>query len=277
MTKKMWLGHRTEDVVLGGAKVGSVSAEAEKARGVDVQDIGKSSYWLLGIGLICLSLAVPGISAQDVHSSLIRAPYSLSFGESTVGKATDPQTVTLLNTGAAGVQLNRIAITGDFIQTNDCPVSPAPLVLNQSCNIEVIFKSSSVVPVLGTASVFYDGSAVPLTVSLSGAGTLRVPIVTMYPFDLNFSEQLTGPQTLTIVNSGKRSLRFFSINVKGDFMILPSSTCESLGGLLAPDESCSVVVTFRPLDVGKHNGQITFTDDAKDSPQHVALNGISKQ
>ena len=235
-------------------------------------------WWII---LILLSILAPRISAQDFRSSLIRAPYSLSFGEVPVGKASDPQTITLLNTGTAGVQINKIAVTGDFSQTNNCPVPPAQLAHNQTCGIEVTFKSSSAAPALGTGSVFHDGSAIPLTVSLSGAGTLSVPTAKIYPSALDFPEQKTGPprapQTVTISNSGRRPLRVSSIDVDGDFTIMPSSTCESLSGSLAPDASCSAVVIFTPLGAGKRDGQITFTDDAEDSPQHVALSGIGKQ
>ncbi len=274
---------KAEDIVLALENAGIVGREVEVVSGVadEVHNIGTSRYRLLGIGMVFLSMLAPRISAQDSRSSLIRAPYSLSFGEATVGKAGDPQTITLLNTGTAGVQINKIAVTGDFSQTNNCPVSPTQLTLNQTCSIEVTFKPSSAAPALGTGSVFHDGNAIPLTVSLSGAGTLSVPTVTIYPFALSFPEQMTrpqsAPQTVTISNSGKRPLRFSSINVDGDFTIMPSSTCESLSGSLAPDANCSAVVTFTPLGVGKHDGQITFTDDAEDSPQHVALSGIGRQ
>jgi hypothetical protein len=233
------------------------------------------------LGMIVLSILAPSMSAQDSRSSLIRAPYSLSFGEATVGKASGPQTITLLNTGTAGIPLDKIFVTGDFSQTNNCPIPPLQLTLNQTCSIEVTFKPSSVSPASGTGSVFHEGSANPLTISLSGAGTLNVPMVKIYLPILNFSEQrigsLSASQTVTISNSGKRALRVSSIDVDGDFTLMPSSTCESLSGSLAPAAKCSAVVTFTPLGVGKRQGQITFTDDAEDSPQHVALSGIGKQ
>lgn len=274
---------RADDVVLGLENAGIVGAEVELVSGTaqEGHNIGTSQYWFLAISMIILSMLAPRMLAQDLRSSLIRAPHSLSFDEATVGKASDPQTITLLNTGTASVQLNKIAITGDFSQTNNCPVAPAQLALNQTCNIEVTFKSSSAGPALGTGSVFHDGSAIPLNISLNGAGTVSVPIAKIYPFALNFPEQMTSPpsapQTVTISNNGKRPLRLSSIEVDGDFTIMPSSTCESLSGSLAPDASCSAVVIFTPLGIGNRDGQITFRDDAEDSPQHVALSGIGKQ
>jgi hypothetical protein len=176
--------------------------------------------------------------------------------------------------------VNKIAVTGDFSQTNNCPVPPTQLALNQTCSIDVTFKPSSIASASGTGSVFHEGSTSPLTVSLSGAGTLSVPTVKIHPPALNFPEQMIGrqsaPQTVTISNNSKRHLRVSSINVDGDFTLLPGSTCESLNGSLAPDSSCSAVVTFTPLDAGKRDSQITFTDDAEDSSQHVALSGVGK-
>lgn len=241
----------------------------------------KHRVLMLWISTILLSILGPRALAQDFRSSLILSPYSLSFGDVPVGKASDPQTITLLNSGAASIQINKIAVTGDFNQTNNCPVPPAQLAKNQTCGIEVTFKPSSAAPASGTIRVLHGGSTDLLSVSLSGTGTLSVPRINISPSRVNFPSQKIGtpsaPQTVTLSNSGKETLLVSSIDVAGDFTIMPSSTCESLRGPLAPEASCSVMVTFTPLGAGKRDGRITFTDDAEDCPQDVTLSGIGEQ
>ena len=86
----------------------------------------------------------------------------------------------------------------------------------------------------------------------------------------------SSPQTITLSNVGKRALLISSIDTDGDFTIMPSSTCETLQGYLLADSSCTVVVRFTPLGVGKRDGCVTFTDDAENNPQSVILTGTAR-
>jgi hypothetical protein len=219
--------------------------------------------------------------AQDFRSSLIRAPYSISFGEVTVGKTSDPQTITVLNTANSGGQINKITVTGDFTQTTNCPTPPASVAQNETCGVDVTFRPMAAGPASGTVSIFHDRSPDPLTVSLTGSGTLNVSSVKASSSSLNFGEQDVGmmsmPQTITMSNAGKKTILVSAVNLDGDFTMMTNSTCESIEGTLAPGSSCTVVVTFTPLEVGKREGSLKFTDDGADSPQTVALTGIGKQ
>ncbi len=62
-----------------------------------------------------------------------------------------------------------------------------------------------------------------------------------------------------------------SIVASGDFAVQSAST--TCGTTLAPSKSCAVGVTFSPSATGATNGTLTFTDNASDSPQAVALTG----
>jgi len=220
--------------------------------------------------------------AQDFRSSLVLAPYAVDFGEVAVGKASDPQTITLLNTGSAGGRVDKITLAGDgFSQTSNCPISSAPLAKNQTCGIEVTFKPASAGPASGSISVFHDGISDPLKVTLTGSGTLHASAVTFSPHSLDFGEQPVGtsskPQTLTMSNTGQKTLLVTAINSDGDFTILPGSTCETLQASLDAGATCTLNVTFTPLGPGSRQGHLIFTDDARGSPQKVALTGTGKQ
>jgi hypothetical protein len=222
------------------------------------------------------------VRPQDYRSSLVLGPYSMVFGEVPVAKTSDSQTVTLMNTGGSGGQIDKITISGDgYSQTNNCPVPPASLAKNQTCGVEVKFTPNGAGSVAGTVSVFHDQNPNPLTVSLAATGSLNLSAASFAPSSLNFGEQKQGmpgaAQTINVSNTGKKTLLVSSISADGDFTIMPFSSCQTFQGSLAPGASCTVAVTFTPLGMGKREGHVTFNDDAPNSPQNVALTGAGRQ
>lgn len=231
--------------------------------------------------LALLGFASAPAFPQDFRTPLVRAPYSLSFGEITVGKTSEEQTITLLNTGNSGGQIDRITVAGDFIQSTNCPAPPKSLAQNQTCGVEVKFKPQAVGPVSGTVSIFHDQDLVPLTVSLTGSGTLSVSELALSPTALKFGDQnlatMSKPQTITLSNPGKKPLEISSIEMDGDFTMMSGSTCERGQSSLAPGATCNAVIAFGPLKIGIRLGSLKITDDAEGSPQIVSLSGMGKQ
>lgn len=219
-------------------------------------------------------------SGQSFRTTLVLSPYSLSFGEVAVGETADAQTITLLNSGSTPVQIDKIILSGPFSQKNNCPAPPATLGKNQTCGVEVSFLPLAPSRASGSVSVFHDGSTEPLQVALAGTGTVEESAPEFSPAAVNFDEQSIGvtssPQTVTLKNAGKKGLAIASVSSEGDFTILPASTCSSLPGPLAPNESCTIVVTFAPLGTGKRQGSIVVQDNAQDSPQRVPLSGSGR-
>jgi len=107
-----------------------------------------------------------------------------------------------------------------------------------------------------------SGSALPL-VSFSTAG-------------ITFGNQATGttssPQPVTLTNAGGATLSISSIAIAGgnaaDFG--ETNNCPST---LAPNGTCTINVTFSPVDTGAFNSFVQVTDNAPSSPQTVALSG----
>ena len=92
------------------------------------------------------------------------------------------------------------------------------------------------------------------------------------PVSLNFAAQVVGttssPQQVQLTNTGEMPLRISGIHTKGDF-----SQTNNCGSSLAVRASCTVSVVFAPTKVGLRKGQLTFGDNASNSPQLVALSG----
>ena len=209
--------------------------------------------------------------------AVILSPYSVSFGHVLVGKASAPQKVTVRNGGTAPLKIAAITLTGDFSQTNDCPVPPSNLNVGGDCGIQVSFTPQTPGDRSGVLDVKFEDARGAHSVALDGVGASGSPNVKLTPGTLTFPEQPLGgtspEQSAALQNAGTEPLLISSIEVNGDYVIMPSSTCEHLSGPLSPGASCTLVVTFTPLQAGTREGAVVITDNAEDSPQKLALTG----
>src|SRR5256885_11239157 len=102
------------------------------------------------------------------------------------------------------------------------------------------------------------------------------PAVQLSPTALNFKKvpigQTSSPQTVTLTNIGTATLNISSITTSGDYHI-SNNTC---GATVAAGANCAVSVTFTPTKKGKRSGTLSFTDNAPNSPQIVALKGTGQ-
>jgi hypothetical protein len=128
---------------------------------------------------------------------------------------------------------------------------------------------------LGTSTITINGVSGSLTnqTTISLTVTASGPIVSLSPTSLTFAKTDVGvtskPKTVTVTNTGASTLNIASIAPSGDFAI-EITTC---GGTLAAKAKCAVKVTFTPTQAGTRTGTLTFTDNAPNSPQAVALSG----
>ena len=106
------------------------------------------------------------------------SPTSLNFGNQTVGITSNPQYVTLQNTGNINLTITSIQITGtnsgDFAQTNNCPGSVAP---NGSCQISVTFTPTATGTRNAAVTITDNAPDSPQSVPLTGVGVLPAVIL----------------------------------------------------------------------------------------------------
>ncbi|HCT77831.1 MAG TPA: hypothetical protein DGT23_14825, partial [Micromonosporaceae bacterium] len=95
-------------------------------------------------------------------TGLTVSPTSLNFGSVTVGSTSAVQAVTVSNPGTGPVPVSSIAVSGQYSQSNSCPVQ---LSAGASCTVNVRFAPTSAGAQSGTLTVNSS------TVSLSGTGT----------------------------------------------------------------------------------------------------------
>jgi hypothetical protein len=94
------------------------------------------------------------------------------------------------------------------------------------------------------------------------------------PHNVSFGQQVlrttSPPKRISIKNTGSLPVTIQSVSVSGDF--IQTGAC---AGILAPKASCTVSVGFSPSALGRRRGTVTIMDDAKGSPQSIALSGVA--
>jgi hypothetical protein len=113
----------------------------------------------------------------------------------------------------------------------------------------------------GTVGLLMNTGSAALLVSPTVLSYVSTPVGTSSP-----------PATVTLRNDGKVSLSIGAITVAGaDGSDFPKSdTCSSS---LAPQATCTISVTFHPVQKGNRTAVLAIGDGAPDSPQKVLLKG----
>jgi YD repeat-containing protein len=201
-------------------------------------------------------------------TSISLEPSSLTFSTQLIGTKSTPQPVVVMNSGTMPLFLG-ISVTGDFLQSNNCPSRLAPAT---SCTVNVSFKPTAVGNRTGELLFADNASASPQNVLLTGTGQ-GFPIVNLSTTGLTFGVQVLGTtsvtKTVVLKNTGTTALAINSIASSGDFTV-PAKTC---GSSLEPQTSCTISVGFAPTAVGTRTGSLSISDNASGSPHTVSLSG----
>jgi surface antigen len=203
---------------------------------------------------------------------LISSEAVLAFATVPANSAASPLAATFTNPGSDVVNIKSVVITGknaiDFSETNTCL---SGIVGGGSCQVTVTFTPSTVGP--RSASLILEGTAGPLTVSLTGTG---IGPLDVSPQALSFTDVPLGTsstKTLTLANRTGASVAIASALVSGSTAFSQSAT--TCGTILNWKSSCTIRMTFSPPTKGKYSGVLTVTDSSINSPQIVSLTGKS--
>ncbi|MCL2659385.1 MAG: choice-of-anchor D domain-containing protein [Acidobacteriaceae bacterium] len=202
--------------------------------------------------------AIPG-------GNVVLSPVMASFPATTVNAASAPVDVTISNTGTGTATLQKPTVTGDFaITANTCG---ATLAAQTGCTVAIVFSPTASGSREGTLTVVSDAGTG--TTALSGTGTLPAT-GSLSTLALAFAPQQMGTasqvQIVTLTNTGDVALTLIAAVTSGDFSVV--SYC---GSSLAAHASCSLLVSFRPQNVGPESGALIVSDEY--GTQTVALTG----
>jgi FtsP/CotA-like multicopper oxidase with cupredoxin domain len=217
-------------------------------------------------------LASASAPVTEVVSSVVLSTNALLFGNQLLNTTSASQTVTLSNVGTANVAINSITISGNFTQSNNCPIGGS-LRAGRSCSITVRFTPRALGVLTGTLTISDADVTSPQLVSLTGTGVQ--PVASLSPTSLSFSILRRGSQTLpvTLSNTGTAPMTITGISISGSNHFSQSNNC---GGSLAIGASCTINVTFSTNQAQTVTGTLNVSDNAPGSPQTVALTGTAQ-
>jgi hypothetical protein len=204
-------------------------------------------------------------------------PASLTFSTQDVGVASQPQTVTIGNTGGAPMANVGFQITGSSASSFAMGVTTcgATLANGSSCTAQVIFTpaaSGANAATLTISSSTLGAWTNVVYVPLNGAGTAAAGLnvnPSQLTFALVFTGQSSATQMVTVSNSGSTAASSLTLTVAAPFSLTQNSCPSSLAG----GASCTVGVIFTPTAIGAATGILTVTSATVTAPANVALSG----
>jgi hypothetical protein len=219
-----------------------------------------------------LLVPVSGSATGSGGPAVMLAPNSVDFGTIRVG-TTANQNGTLTNNGGAPLALTSITTQGaGFGVSDDCPVGMGSLAVGASCHWQVSYAPTAAGMDDGTLT--FAGSACLRQVTAPLHGVAAVPTLQVSPDMIDFGSLplgMSSPRTtVTLSNTG-----LVPVNVSGAHLVAGQSfqLVGSCTGALAPGASCTLSVTFAPLNAGTISDQLHIDDDATGAPHTVPLMG----
>ena len=207
------------------------------------------------------------------------SPTALTFPSVNQGTSTAPQTLTVISSGNAALNISSVSLAGpnpsDFSFTNNCT---APLAPGSNCAISLVFTPTAAGQRVANLMIADDATGSPQTVVLSGTGIAVLPALSFSPSSPSFPATTQGtssaPQSISVINSGNAPLQISSVSLGGSSASEFSLT-SNCAASLAPAASCTVSLVFSPVATGQSAAMLTVTDDAPGSPQSASISGMA--
>ncbi len=228
-------------------------------------------------GLINLSTAIS--VASPITSIMSLSTNTLNFGNQNVDVTSAAQSVAITNTGTGPFSILSFSGTGDFNFTSNCPLSPALIQPNATCNLSVTFTPLVAGPGSGRISVNNNAAQQGTngtSISLSGTGVTvpRANIVVNPSTSLTFGDQAVGSSSAPVVvfvsNTGQAVMELQNVVLSGSSFTTSAAVADNprghplcvTGNTIAPGASCAMAVTFSPVAIGTLTGRIAITHNA---------------
>src|ERR1700730_8293795 len=169
------------------------------------------------------------------------SPSVLSFAPQVVNlfsPGSQPQTVTLTNTGNSDLIVSSVLASGGYKQTNNCStVSP-----HQTCTVEVNFAPGTIETINGAITINDNAPSSPQVVSLTGKGIAHAGLSPgMVKFGTVAIGATSQPQAVTLTAAPNSSFSINQISTSGQFA--QTNNCPAI---LQDGQRCTIQVVFHP-------------------------------
>ncbi|MBM4231122.1 MAG: choice-of-anchor D domain-containing protein [Gammaproteobacteria bacterium] len=204
------------------------------------------------------------------------SPESITFNNQVVNATSGSSEIRVSNTGNAPLIVSGVNVigedAGDFTQSNNCSSVPA----GGSCTISAKFKPVSAGIKSARISISHNAVNSPTNIVLNGTGTAAEgPGISVSPVNVDFGSRAINSsseaQLITIRNTGTTALVITSVTVT-DLAQFPGSQSCTIASV-APNQTCSIQVSFKPASIGKKSSTISISHNASGSPSSVQLVG----
>jgi len=215
--------------------------------------------------------ATARLGGNGISGGQLVLPDSIDMGAAQVGGTAISYALQLVNTGYGTITLSSITASSPFELNSGCPATLAP---QQACTITLLFAATALGEVQGTLTVVSSAEGGSRAIPVTARGqTVTSPLIRLQPSALGFGARVigssSGAQEIKVTNIGGATANIVLNSATIDFLV-SSSTC---GATLAPQDSCSANVSFRPLGFGTRLGQFVVTGNATNSPATANLSG----
>ncbi len=186
------------------------------------------------------------LSGTGASPSASLSPASLKFSGQLVGTTSDAQAVSLSNNGSMALTVSKIAVTGNFSQTNNCGSS---LPAGSSCSVKVTFTPKAGGSLTGSLTITDNNNGVSgstQSLNLSGTG-------------MDFSlAAASGSGTTATVNPGQTATYTLALDGLGGLNQAVNFTCAG-----APSEAaCTISPSSATLGSSATNVTVSVSTTA---------------
>jgi len=209
----------------------------------------KSAKLTIPSNVPAVNVELSGTGVNEPTPDIAVSPDSLNFTDTMEGDESEIRTVTVTNTGTAGLNITGISITdsSEFSQTNDCGTPPVTLSPGDSCTVDVTFMPSSAGDKSANLGITSNDPDEPtINVTLNGTAIASNPEISVAE-SIDFGAVTIGETSsvsVSIGNNGNADLNITGISISGTDGAEFSQTNDC--AIVSPGASCTVDVTFKP-------------------------------
>jgi len=227
--------------------------------------------------LLIVVLAASGCASYAPHPSAPSQPVislsatSFNFNSVAIGQSAT-QTLHITNTGGAPLTLQTVTLKSSQFALSG-PSVPRTILPNQKVDYTLIFQPSLAGSATASIQITSNASSAPASVSLAGVAEKSLAAVQVTPASINFGNltvQSIATQNVTLKNTGDVTITISGIAVTGAGFGYSSL---SPGYSLAPNQSVTFQIWFRPQANGSASGHISILSSNLPAPASITVSG----
>ncbi len=231
-----------------------------------------NSFGFLALAAFLLAGCTSYVPSKPVAgASLTVSRNNVNFATVVLGQTVN-QTLHVSNSGTAPLQITKLTVSdSQFVITG--PSVPRVVLPNLGLDYTLAFTPTTPGSATGLLTIQSNAIQSAASVSLAGVGEKVMAMVAVSPAALNFGNlnlQTTATKSVTLQNTGDVNVAVSGITVAGSGF---GYSDLSPGFSLAPSQSVTFQVWFRPQVKGAASGTVSIISANLSSPASLALAG----